>query len=256
MTSKESQKWLRGTAKALESYKYQEKLFEARANEKKTMSPKKYKKYYYRAYPFELSNRREKNLCHIIAKANGGADHPLNYIMGDAAMNHKNAQFNDAYYVGLVGKKAGAAAVAISRELGEYSEDSHGDIEYLWNCAVAQVETALAYGKRLKSIAPTLSETDTDSDDFLTESESESESEDETVPRVTTDPTSTRRRAPAEKQSAKSGVSWHKGIKKWQAHSSSSSKDGRKVKHLGRFDSEKEAIEARKQWERENGIHD
>jgi hypothetical protein len=230
--------------KALESYKYQEKLSEARANEKKTMSPKKYKKYYYRAYPFESSNRHEKNLCHIIAKANGGADHPLNYIMGDAVMNRKNAQFNDAYYVGLVGKKAGAAAVAISRKLGEYSGP---DIEHLWKFAVAQVDVALAAGKLHKSLAPRLSETDTDSDDLLTESESESESEseDETVPRNAADSTPARRTR---------GVSWHKGIKKWQVHSSSSVKYGRKTKHLGLFDTKKEAIKVRVKWENDHDM--
>ena len=78
----------------------------------------------------------DEHICHIIAKANGGADHPLNYCVASSKINKINGRSNDAYYVGIVGLTRAREAVRISRELNNYTgPDAETLFEIACNCA-------------------------------------------------------------------------------------------------------------------------
>ena len=80
------------------------------------MTREKFTNLWKEAYPFD--NLVDKEVCHIIASANGGADHPDNYVFGDTRINRANSNHNDAYYVGVVGEAQGERAVVISEYMG------------------------------------------------------------------------------------------------------------------------------------------
>jgi hypothetical protein len=56
-------------------------------------------------------------VCHIIARANGGADHPRNYVLASAEMNGIDVEKNDYFYASFVGKTRTEEAVEISNKL-------------------------------------------------------------------------------------------------------------------------------------------
>ena len=69
--------------------------------------------------------RREGNpvapgddICHIIARANGGADHIDNYIVGCASLNRSIGNRNDSVFAKMAGLTQTRKAVAASRRWG------------------------------------------------------------------------------------------------------------------------------------------
>lgn len=75
----------------------------------------------------DIEAREKKNKCkyhvgHIVAKANGGADHPDNYIPLPADTNMKLQHRYDDLMFAFAGKEQTADAVRISRKLNGYSE--------------------------------------------------------------------------------------------------------------------------------------
>lgn len=58
----------------------------------------------------------DQDVLHIIASANGGADHVDNYVwLGNRVLNIRLGKNNDHIYCYLAGKAAAEAAVAISK---------------------------------------------------------------------------------------------------------------------------------------------
>ena len=61
---------------------------------------------------------KDQHVCHIISKANGGADHYSNYIVLSSSINRKMGSKNDNYFAKLAGLEATRRAVNISRNTG------------------------------------------------------------------------------------------------------------------------------------------
>mgnify|MGYP006149359781 CR=1 FL=1 len=62
----------------------------------------------------------DQHVLHIIAKANGGADHPDNYFVGNGKMNLALGHRNDHVMAWMVGKLQTIEAVKISKKLRNY----------------------------------------------------------------------------------------------------------------------------------------
>ncbi len=81
------------------------------------MSPAKYRAYLKR----HSLIRDSQHVCHIIAKANGGADHFDNYFAAGAEFNMRSGCSNDAANVYLNGLEKGSKAVLASQKYGTYT---------------------------------------------------------------------------------------------------------------------------------------
>ena len=94
-------------------------LREMKKNDVKEMTRTVYKNKLVKAgFPVQA----DQDVLHIIAKANGGADHPNNYhFVGNASLNRSLGNRNDHVMAFMAGKKATAKAVAISKELCSYN---------------------------------------------------------------------------------------------------------------------------------------
>lgn len=57
-------------------------------------------------------------VCHIIARANGGANHHDNYYLLGGKFNHKLSRYGDHIMCYVVGQEKAARAVEISQRLG------------------------------------------------------------------------------------------------------------------------------------------
>lgn len=55
-----------------------------------------------------------QHVCHIVAAAMGGADHPDNFVMGDGGLNTSFGMYNDDLTAALVGLERARTAVAAS----------------------------------------------------------------------------------------------------------------------------------------------
>lgn len=61
----------------------------------------------------------DQHVCHIIATANGGADHPDNYTVFSKAYNSSTKHLHDDLTCFLVGLDKAKAAVEVSRKYGK-----------------------------------------------------------------------------------------------------------------------------------------
>ena len=66
----------------------------------------------------------DQDICHIIAAANGGADHSDNYIVLSSTLNRSIGNRNDAYFAKHAGLDATKKAVLVSRIMNGYKGPS------------------------------------------------------------------------------------------------------------------------------------
>lgn len=76
-------------------------------------------------FPFNA----DQDVCHIIAKSKGGADHSDNYCRGSASANRWLGDRNDSYLADVVGLEQTKKAVAVSRTTGYKGPDAEDLIE-------------------------------------------------------------------------------------------------------------------------------
>ena len=62
--------------------------------------------------------RSDQDVCHIVASANGGADHSDNYFIASSGFNRATGSRNDALIAFIAGREATERAVAASRATG------------------------------------------------------------------------------------------------------------------------------------------
>ena len=63
-------------------------------------------------------NMNDRHVAHVVSRANGGADHPFNYVPLDAALNMSLGARNDDVMCELVGPKRCRIARQVSRVCG------------------------------------------------------------------------------------------------------------------------------------------
>ena len=62
--------------------------------------------------------RKDQDVAHLIARANGGADHRDNYFVASRSLNQSLGKRNDAYLAEVAGLEQTKKAVAVSRTTG------------------------------------------------------------------------------------------------------------------------------------------
>lgn len=65
-----------------------------------------------------------QDVCHIIAEANGGANHSDNYFIAGEAFNRSTGSRHDQLIAYIAGREAAERAVAVSRAMNGYSGPS------------------------------------------------------------------------------------------------------------------------------------
>ena len=80
----------------------------------------------YRKYLTDIGRPVEgdQDICHIIASANGGADHSDNYTVASSSLNRSIGNRNDSILARTVGLEATRKAVEISRSMNGYAGPS------------------------------------------------------------------------------------------------------------------------------------
>lgn len=91
--------------------------------------------------------KSDQHVCHIISKANGGADHPLNYCVCSGKVNMHNKNYNDPYYACVVGIERTQEAIAVSMKFGSYT-DSQPSAEELFEIGQFAVKQGRSIAKR------------------------------------------------------------------------------------------------------------
>ena len=194
-----------------------------------------------------------QNVCHIIAKKNGGADHPDNYVIADARFNQKSHDDNDEYYAAIVGHVRVQGAVDISRSLGTYGPGPSAHT--LYDDGIVEALTTLDKKKRKKVRKKAKKKAKKAKKQAKKQAKKAKKMRKEAnvggggVARVRLGDTSSevtntlgssvrpRRRGKAARQSTVSGVTWHKPSQKWQVHC--------RGRAFGTFATEAEAIAMR-----------
>ena len=87
-----------------------------------TMSPAAYRAWLERTVPGSVCG--DQHVCHIVASANGGADHPDNYVIANGKLNVQAGSRLDAYFAYHAGLEKTSAAVLISKRLRGYAGPS------------------------------------------------------------------------------------------------------------------------------------
>ncbi len=144
----------------------------------KTMTTKTYRD---RIFP---PMREDQEVCHIYAEANGGANHPSNYIPGDKKANRSCSNNNDSYYAALVGLARTSEAYKKSKELRP--DTSLVDPEILYKVGVDHIKQNTKVQERdvewfkLKASKKESTNTDTSEDEVEVEGSTDTDtSEDE-----------------------------------------------------------------------------